>query len=442
LGSKDFLGGVYSGSHLINLSGGDMIYVAANYRLGVYGWLAGYSMEHDPTATTNVGLYDQRFALEWIQKYIHFFGGDKAQVTCAGESAGVSQSYTAIAERFVNQAKASSVLHHLVAFGGKQDPLFKRAILMSPAFQPMGDRRRDGQLEKVFNNVTEAAGCKGKGLACLRTIPASKLDEINQKVQDDAPRGTFAVGPAPDGKWIEQYTAAELSAGNVFPVESVIVSNTEHEGYIFVDGHIRDNKQFDNLIVQLFGDITQKLGLVESIQKHYPPVDEKSLSSKYKTETERVMDFIQDSAFACNTRFIAQAYPGKTWSYLWTPLGGWHGTDIIGLYLRAELRIGNNTIPTTPGLGAFTRTFQSYLVSYAVTGDPNTKSIKTPGLTTVAAVPWSKVPAAGLQSQDMQGVLVAGNGTFVMGTNSVVPRDRCSFLQEMQKEVSKFSVSL
>lgn len=58
-----------------------------NYRLGAFGWLAGPEFVA-AGGTPNLGLYDQRFALEWVQKYIHLFGGDCNQVTVIGESAG------------------------------------------------------------------------------------------------------------------------------------------------------------------------------------------------------------------------------------------------------------------------------------------------------------------------------------------------------------------
>lgn len=36
----------------------------------------------------NAGIFDQAFALQWVQKYIGLFGGDSSKVTIGGESAG------------------------------------------------------------------------------------------------------------------------------------------------------------------------------------------------------------------------------------------------------------------------------------------------------------------------------------------------------------------
>lgn len=66
-----------------------VVYVAINYRLGAFGWLSGPSFQNS-NGTANAGLHDQRFALEWIQKNIHLFGGDRKRVTIMGGSAGAA----------------------------------------------------------------------------------------------------------------------------------------------------------------------------------------------------------------------------------------------------------------------------------------------------------------------------------------------------------------
>ena len=48
----------------------------------------------------NMGMLDMVKALEWVQKYIHHFGGDKNQVTIFGESAGsASIGHLVLSER-------------------------------------------------------------------------------------------------------------------------------------------------------------------------------------------------------------------------------------------------------------------------------------------------------------------------------------------------------
>ena len=69
-----------------------VILVSINYRLGIFGFLSHpeLSAESPDHASGNEGFRDQIAALQWVRRNIAAFGGDRDQVTIAGESAGGS----------------------------------------------------------------------------------------------------------------------------------------------------------------------------------------------------------------------------------------------------------------------------------------------------------------------------------------------------------------
>lgn len=77
VGSKD--ASVQDGS---NFARSGVVCIAINYRLGLNGFLP------IPGVPTNLGLRDQIAALHWVQQNAAAFGGDPANVTVFGESAG------------------------------------------------------------------------------------------------------------------------------------------------------------------------------------------------------------------------------------------------------------------------------------------------------------------------------------------------------------------
>jgi para-nitrobenzyl esterase len=128
---------------------GDVIFVTLNYRLGALGFLAvpGLSRE-DADAVGAYGMLDQQAALRWVRDNIRAFGGDPAQVTVAGQSAG-----------------ASSVCNHLASPSARG--LFARAIHQSGG---CGMTPRS-TAEATGARFAETLGCGSAAdpVACLRT---------------------------------------------------------------------------------------------------------------------------------------------------------------------------------------------------------------------------------------------------------------------------------
>src|SRR5207302_6666958 len=105
-----------------NLAQHGVVVVSMNYRLGLFGFFthAELAAESEKKAAGNYGLLDQVAALQWVQRNIAAFGGDPANVTIFGESAG--------------SFAVSALMASPLAQG-----LFQRAIGESGAFFTVGD---------------------------------------------------------------------------------------------------------------------------------------------------------------------------------------------------------------------------------------------------------------------------------------------------------------
>ena len=59
-----------NGSDLVRASGGEILVVNFNYRVGPYGFLASTEIAANKTLSLNNGLKDQRQLLKWVQTHI------------------------------------------------------------------------------------------------------------------------------------------------------------------------------------------------------------------------------------------------------------------------------------------------------------------------------------------------------------------------------------
>ncbi|KAI0379027.1 Alpha/Beta hydrolase protein [Hypomontagnella monticulosa] len=417
-GSKDSLEPelpFYDGTGLVTQSGNNMIFVTMNYRVGAYGFLAGTTMEKE--GLPNAGLWDQRAAFQWVKDYISLVGGDPKRVTAMGQSAG-----------------GGSIMHHLVAEGGKLDPLFSKAILLSPAFEYMWDRA--GEVQETFKTFATLAGCTGKGVSCLRRASASTLANANAVLMRQQHSGTFAVGPTPDGSYIRQLPVLELSTGNFWKkIDSLILSHTTAEANVFVNGLVQSDSDFTGFINAIFPNYTRAAGVTNKVSTFYPV----SNKSKYKTQTDRVQALLRDSSFTCNVRHLTESIgDSKVWNMQYGVSPGWHGEDLLPVFFNSKLT-GNSWLENlatlmTPGIGTLVSgisvALQSYLTSYIITGDPNTnrKIFNWP-----PTVQWNHPSSRGEQ---ISGVVSLGDWLFSTVKDNQNEKTACDFWRNVAAAVT------
>lgn len=111
----------YNGARLA--TGGDVVVVTVNYRLGALGYLyLGGALGDDYAASGNNGLLDQVAALTWVRDNIANFGGDPDNVTIFGESAGGMSVGT-----LLGTPAATGLFHRAIPQSGAAHTVFDTA---------------------------------------------------------------------------------------------------------------------------------------------------------------------------------------------------------------------------------------------------------------------------------------------------------------------------
>lgn len=182
-----------------------IVHVSLNYRLGRAGWFAHPALTREGP-TGNFGMMDQIAALKWVKANIARFGGDPANVTIYGESAGgISVHYLMLAP----QAKG----------------LFAKAIGESSFARHKPEPLAEAEAKGLA--AAKAAGVEGEdaaAAAALRKLPLSSMPYT----------GGFVgrAGPILDGTYITGGIAEGYAAGRQAKVPLMLGGNS-HEASLF-----------------------------------------------------------------------------------------------------------------------------------------------------------------------------------------------------------------
>ncbi|HOO13502.1 MAG TPA: carboxylesterase family protein [Candidatus Marinimicrobia bacterium] len=338
---------VHNGEHLARKG---VVVVSIAYRVGQLGFLAHpeLSAENPNGVSGNYGLLDQIAGLQWVQRNISAFGGDPANVTIFGESAGA--------------ISVSMLCASPLAKG-----LFRRAISQSGgSFGPTRPTTYPGENMKTLRQAEKdgesyLVKCRVKTIAELRKIEADKLP-----ASWDLP----GAWPIVDGYVIpdDQYKLYE--SGNYNDVDVLIGYNSD-EGLSFPVG--RSPKDFIENIKKRFGPYA------DSLLQVYP-VGKNSINRSAR-------NLMRDAAFGWHTwswaRLQSKTGKSKVFFYYFdqhpeypsdspqADYGTPHGVDVAYVFMTLDStrsNVSKSDIETSQIMATYWTNFAKY-------GDPNCKEL-------------------------------------------------------------------
>ncbi|KAF7375411.1 Carboxylic ester hydrolase [Mycena sanguinolenta] len=345
-----------SGEDVVKRSNNGVIVVVIQYRLGVFGFLAGSAVKND--GALNAGLrkflliflgyiprlmsiqVDQDFALRWVQTHISKFGGDPSKVTIWGQSAG-----------------AGSVLQHVIANGGKTEPQLFRGAITSSTFLPSQYNYDDKVPEWIFNQVVAQTNCSSAvdAMTCLRAVDQSILQTANAAINNAGFYGTFTTVPVVDGEFIVQRPTLSLIEGKVNGQALMSTTNT-NEGVDFVNQSVPIAAgQYSEL---LFPEFTEIQSLLVGL-----------LYGGLGTDLFQDNAIMGESIFICPTYFLLSAFKGRAWKGEFAVPPALHSDDYAYYWPNGVAPPFNNT----DFINAFAQIFTSFIVNL----DPNDKLAPT-----------------------------------------------------------------
>jgi para-nitrobenzyl esterase len=330
------------------------IVVAANYRVGPFGFLSHAALTaEDPSyrSSGNYGLLDQRAALAWVREHVAAFGGDPENVTIGGQSAG-----------------GHSVSLHVVSPGSAG--YFHRAIMQSGYASMRWPTLADG--EALGSRFAVALGC---------TVPSQVLDCMRSKNRNEVllalPTGQqqflessrASWGPVVDRLEIPDQPRILYEHG-AFNRVPLIIGATRNEGWIYADRSFPAGltpEEYQAAVQQEFGAAD-----APAILAMYPAAD-------YPSPKHALSQLAGDVEAVCEARRVARLVsrtgtPVYQYSFE-REVAAVAGDQVIH-GIDTNFTFGNNyAAPSNYVLNADDRALSGaigdYWTRFAATGNPN-----------------------------------------------------------------------
>ncbi|XP_072111502.1 cholinesterase-like [Mobula birostris] len=360
---------IYDGKYLAYVE--NVIVVSMNYRLGALGFLA---VPGSRDIHGNMGLFDQRLALQWVQDNIMAFGGNPNSVTLFGESAG-----------------AASI--HLHILSPKSHSLFTRAIMQSGscnapwAVLPDAEAKHRAsilahRLSCTFNNDTALVNC------LHHKHPKEIVDKSLGIVTDSLLSG-YTFKPVVDGDFLTDVPDELIQMKKLKKLQILVGVNKDEGSYFLVYGAPGFKKTTASLITreQFLKGVKMTLPNagdigVEAVAFQYTDWTDENNATKNRDALVAVagdknfvcplMQFANKMAECGNTAYVylfEHHASNADWPH-W--MGVMHGYEIefmFGMPVDGKLNY-------TAAEETLSRNMMHYWANFAKTGNPNEPNVQ------------------------------------------------------------------
>jgi para-nitrobenzyl esterase len=411
--------GWYNGNNLAHNE--DVIIVAANYRVGAFGFLAHEDLAAEqPSGTTgNYGIQDQRMALRWVQDNIASFGGNPDDVTIFGQSAGgmsvctlvanpinqglftraVMQSGTCNSPEFYqelpNALDFGKTYGEVVGCDSDSDTFLscmrgkKTGEIMYGIFKAWEDfKRKDPEKFAIMSNFTEIDHLNSLAMSWLPTLaPLMPFGPVVDGTEEGMPKLPYDAMRDGEHNRIAFMAGTTSNEGSLFlPMIPSIVKGVNH--LPLTEDGVR--LTVDHCLGPVIGN--------DVIDEMYPDLMALYDINDYKNYDDQLSHILRDYMFTCSTRRAVRQV--SKWATEDTPvflyqfnymsrwldfkvMGDYHTSEIYFLFDNAWPPVIHRFNKDDEGMAAI---MGGYWTQFARSGNPNGEN---------TAGEWPKFDVAG-----------------------------------------------
>ena len=296
------------------LSGNGAVVVTFNYRLGLFGFFPHPGLADEGSKAGNQALWDQRFALQWVQANIGQFGGDPQNVTIFGESAGsydvclhvASAPKPPLFERAISESGGCTTRQPTLA---EAQPLALAVAAEVGCPAPGLAEAADGGDDASPEDASSGDASLADSLACLRQLTTATLLGTNEESTSSGLAEIFSA--VVDSDFLSDQPRTLYQNANTAKVPYLLGSNND-EGTLFELGAtpVTDQPSLSAAVAQKFGDAGAQLATLYPLSEF-----DGGDPNPYQAALTRM---VGDSLIVCETydsALLASGQPVDVYSY-------------------------------------------------------------------------------------------------------------------------------